>query len=327
MFKINNLEFNGEVVDVINTLRFDLAKNNINLFSSIKPMTNYISVTCPYHKSGAEKKPSAGFRKDNGYFSCFTCQEKHSLPEVIGYCFGKDKAFGIEWLKDNFLFDEYAVNDRADKMVLKKKTEKKKISYIENKEIDKYRKFHPYMFERKLTKDVIRKYDIGYDKDSDCIVFPNKDEKGNILFLAKRSVKSKFFNYPKDVEKPIYGLYELKRDFPNATYVIVCESMLDALVFIVAGKPAVALNGTGSSEQLDKLNKLPYRKIILCTDMDEAGLKARNKIARKLKNKFIYEYILPEGKKDANDCDIEELKSLKETLFKERKLNEDIQQK
>lgn len=323
MFKVKNFEFGGEMIDVVNELKYDLAKNNISLFDTIKPMSKYISVTCPYHKSGHEKKPSAGFRKDTGYFSCFTCQEKHPLDEVIGYCFGKDNKFGIEWLQEHFSFDEYEENNRKIKTLFTKK-EKQTVTYITEEELKTYRMFHPYMFERKLTKDVVRKYDIGFDKITKCLTFPNKDEKGNVLFIAKRSVNSKFFNYPNNVEKPIYGLYEVKRDFPNTNELIVCESMLDALVFIVAGKPAVALNGTGSSEQLQKLNALPYRKIILCTDMDEAGLKARNKIAKKLKNKFIYEYILPEGRKDANDCSIEELKELKETKFLERKLNETV---
>ena len=125
---------------------------------------------------------------------------------------------------------------------------------------------------------------------------------------------TKYFNYPEDVEKPVYGLYELYQldNFPNE--VIVCESMLDALYFLTVGKYAVALNGLGTPQQFKVLQSLPCRKLILCTDNDDKGLKARKTIRKNIKNKLITEYILPQGKKDANDCTLEELKNLKEVF-------------
>ena len=43
-------------------------------------------------------------------------------------------------------------------------------------------------------------------------------------------------------------------------------------------------------------------------------MKARRKIKNSVRNKLIYEYMLPEGRKDANECTQEELKSLKEII-------------
>lgn len=301
MFRVENYNFTGTIEDVVYKLRKDAQKLGKFLFKDIKTRNEYVSVTCPYHKDGHESKPSAGFRVDNGYFSCFACSEKHSLIEVISYCLDLNKADALEWLRDNFLFDEEEKNIKFD--FTPKKKEKKSIEYINKDEIKKYRVFHPYMFKRKLSKDIIRKYDVGYDKESDCIIFPNKDENGNILFLAKRSVKSKFFNYPKDVDKPIYGLYELKRDVPKAKVVIITESMINCLTCRSWGYPALALNGTGSSEQIDKMLKLDYTTYILALDGDAAGVKGTNKIINKLKDKkIVYVIDIPQGK-DVNDLE------------------------
>ena len=187
------------------------------------------------------------------------------------------------------------------------------------------------MYKRGLTDEVIELFDIGYDKDTDCITFPVRDITGNTLFIARRGVKTKFFSYPEGVEKPLYGLYELyqqHKDHPikdksditrgysrsyNFDDVIVTESMLDALSFWVVGKDAVALNGLGNELQFKQLRELPCRKIILATDMDERGLAARNRIRKNMNNrKIVTQYLLP--KKDANECTKEELMNLEEVF-------------
>ena len=186
--------------------------------------------------------------------------------------------------------------------------------YVSDEELDKYRYIHPYMYKRGLTDEVIEKFDIGYDKDTRCITFPVRDKSGGTLFIARRSVNSKYFNYPKEAEKPLYGLYELyqQRVFPST--VIVCESMLDALSFWTVKKYAVALNGLGNELQFKQLRELPCRELILCTDMDEAGLRARERLRNNIKNKIISEYILPKGRKDANECTKEELERLEQSI-------------
>ena len=78
--------------------------------------------------------------------------------------------------------------------------------------------------------------------------------------------------------------------------------MLDALSFWQVGKYAVALNGVGSESQFKALRDVPCRKLILATDNDNAGMKARQKIRENVKNKIITEYLFPEGRKDANEC-------------------------
>ncbi len=254
-----------------------------------------------------------------GIFHCLACGETHSLPEMISHCFGHDdmlgNKFGWNWLLKNFL--TVAIEERQDiPLDFGNDTSynvKQDVQYVSEEELDSYRYTHPYMYRRGLTDEVIELFDIGYDANSKCITFPVRDEHGNTLFIARRSVVTKFFNYPKDVSKPLYGLYELAYVFDIGNYpneVIVCESMLDALSFWTVDKPAVALNGLGNDLQFKQLRDLPVRELILCTDMDDAGMKARERIRKNVKNKLIREYILPNGRKDANECTKEELLKL-----------------
>lgn len=91
--------------------------------------------------------------------------------------------------------------------------------------------------------------------------------------------------------------------------------MLDALACWVFGKYAFALNGLGTDLQLEQLNKLPCRTYILATDMDEAGLKARERIKRNLHNKLVKEYRWDLNvAKDINDMTKAYFDSLKETF-------------
>lgn len=333
---INDVQFNCELEDILTELISQLRANNINLIQKHKDGPTHIQICCPYHSNGMERRPSAGLRKSDGIFHCFACNETHSLSEVISHCFGHDDdvvgKFGWQWLLRNFATVQ--IEERKDVEIdlsrnnSNNRNNRHTCNYISEQELDKYRYFHPYMYKRGLTDEIIELFDIGYDVSTKSITFPVKDINGNCLFIARRSVVSKFFNYPDGVEKPLYGLYELhtvsmeycgrtvegtvvRNGYPNE--IIVCESMLDALSFWTVGKYAVALNGVESELQIKQLKELPCRKIILATDSDEKGMLARQRIRKKIGNrKLITEYIFPKGRKDANECTKEELLSLQE---------------
>jgi DNA primase len=302
MLKIRNVEFNASLDEVLQRLQVELNKRGINLLSKVRPIKDHIMITCPYHKNGQESRPSAQIREKDGLFMCFTCRESHTLPDVITHCLNED---GWKWLLQNFSsvnIEERKVNISFDN----NKPTQQSVEYVPESELDKYRFLHPYMKERKLTVPIIKKFDVGYDSQTDCLTFPVKDKKGGILFIARRSVNTKFFSYPYGAKKPLYGEYELLREIKNGTSVdavYICESILDALVIWCWGKYAVALNGVGSAPQMEMLSNLPCRTLILATDNDEGGRKARNAIRKSVKNKLIMEidYSSYNGLKDIND--------------------------
>lgn len=349
--QINNHLFNADLEDILAEAQRQLAINGFQyLQKSPKRSGNSLQIQCPYHGNGQEKNRSAGIRLTDGMFHCFTCNEIHTLPEVISYCFGHedDEAgnWGWKWLLKNFAVVEIEERKDVDLDFSRDtvRTRHSNNNYVDDVELEKYRYIHPYMYKRKLTDEIIEMFDIGYDKVTKCITFPVRDIYGHCLFIARRSVKKKFFKYPEGVEKPLYGLYELScitgwygNQLSKVTgngnvyigldwnepvdEVIVCESMIDALTCWVYGKYAVALNGLGNDLQFKQLRQLPVRKLILATDNDSAGLKARQRIIDNVTNKLITQYVIPhikrkDGKvtKDINDLTKEEFDSLEEII-------------
>lgn len=313
MIKINNTSFNTNTETVISELRSELARKGSKLLQKEPKLLNgYLMVCCPYHKDGLEKKPSAQFRVEDGLFYCFACQQVHSLPEVIEHCLHIN---GWKWLRDRFEFESV---ESRDMQIDFGKKEIEKPKYVDPKELEKYRFIHPYMYERKLDLQTIRKFDIGYDQETNCLTFPVKDKKGNILFIARRSVSTKWFNYPESSKKPLYGLYEILREIDHGKQIneiYVTESMINCLTLWSWGYYACALNGTGSQNQLQLLEQLPVRTLILALDPDDAGERGTMKIRKNVKYKIIKRVIgIPEGK-DVNDLTNDEFDNLQRILI------------
>lgn len=330
--KINDMQFNAELMDILDELIAQLRANGIQLIQKYKDGPTHIQICCPYHSDGMERRPSAGIRKSDGKFHCFACNEVHELQEVISHCFGHYDdvlgAFGWKWLLKNFATVQ--IEERKDvvldygRSVSRSRLDSRANNdcnvsglYITEEELDSYRYTHPYMYKRRLTDEVIEQFDIGYDKSTKCITFPVRDIRGNCLFVARRSVVTKFFNYPKGVEKPLYGLYELYqlKIFPLEIY--ICESMIDCLTIWCYNKYAVALNGLGNELAISQLKKLPCRKFILATDKDDAGKNARIRLRNDLSNKLITELdyeTYPVNAKDINDMTREEFYNLGEVF-------------
>lgn len=332
MWVCNKMVFLCSPSDILNLLRIQTLARGIDVIREMKDTEGAIMFTCPWHKNGQERKPSCGLitrQKPNGLpagkVHCFACDKTVNLEEFVSNCFGiyDGGVYGLKWLVENF--QQADVDNRKDllntmvrdlKNGRNKQTQSPAIEYVSEEELDSYRYYHPYMYQRKLTDDIINRYDIGYDPQQQTLTFPQRDLQGRTLFIARRSVNTKYFHYPNQATKPLYGVYELYQlpEFPKVVY--VCESMLDALrVCAIPGYYAVALNGLGSSTQFKELSMLPCRKLILATDNDEAGMKARQKIKQNVKNKIITQVMLPPGRKDMNDLTDEEFFNLVEVMI------------
>jgi DNA primase len=314
---INNIEFNTDLETVLVELRNQLFVNNILLLQKMKPTSTHVMVQCPYHAGGHERRPSAGIRKEDGIFHCFACGEIHSLQEVISYCFGHTDdivgSFGWQWLIRNFTTVQYE-NRKDIRLDFGRDFTKSKKNYVSEDELDKYRYYHPYILNRGISKKIVNLFDVGYDKTSQTCTFPNLDKEGNCLFVARRSVKTKFFQYPSNVQKEVYGIYQLYQLDPFPSEVYITESMIDCLYLWTFNKYACALNGLGNSIQFEQLNNMPCRKFILATDSDRAGIQARKRLRDNIKNKLITEVILPNGRKDINECSPDEIENLIEVF-------------
>lgn len=330
MFYVSGNPILADDLEVLQELKRQLEFNGILRFAEFKVGQRNIQFNCPIHNDGQERKPSCGISTVNqegtpaGTVHCFACGYTATLEEMVSHCFGRDDngAFGKEWLIKNFLTISVDSRKPIELNLSRDKNSGIVEQFITEEELDSYRYYHDYMYKRKLTDEVIEQFDVGYDKHFElkdkegkvksvlrCVTFPVRDTNGNTLFIARRSVDTKFFHYPEDVQKPVYGLYELPKD---AKEIVICESIFNALTCYVYGKPAVALLGLGTPYQFEQLKKLSCRKFITALDGDDAGRKATVRLKKALgNNKLVTSFIIPDGK-DVNDLTFDEFKNLEE---------------
>lgn len=271
-----------------------------------------ILITCPVHKDGFESKPSCRVfaltddrNLEAGYCHCFSCGYSGSLATTINALFDEmDPRFGEDWLIERF----------GDTLVEHEETllpidiEIKSRKYLDESILNKYDYYHPYMWKRKLTKDVVDKFRVGYDMERKAITFPVYDEKHRLVMVTARSVESKKFYIPANADKPVYLLYDIIER--GVTKVIVAESQINALYARSLGYDSIGLFGTGSRKQLETLKKSGIRNYILAFDGDEAGRKGAYRFKKAMGDDvFITDLRLPKGK-DLNDLSPEEIYTL-----------------
>lgn len=306
MIQFNDLILAADVEDIINTLKVELAEQDIARFSAIKSGNLNVQTNCPFHKNGAERKPSFGINQVNGKCHCFACGWSGTIETMISSIYGKEDngAFGKNWLIRHFNSTEVESRQQIVNLPrIRSASVAKTETVVSEEELDSYRYYHRYMYQRGLTDELIEKFDIGYDKATNCLTFPLSDVDGKVLHIARRSVVSKFYQYPENSNKPIFGLFECLQ--AKATEVYICESFFNALTLWKLGLYAVALLGTGADYQFELLNQMPFRSYVLAFDPDEAGRKAVKRSRRYLgRTKIIkeVEYL----KKDIDINDLQE---------------------
>lgn len=287
-------------------------------FKSMMDKGNYIRCTCPFHKGGQEAHPSMSvFTEDNkeyksGNYNCLTCGESGSLPKLVAHCLNLSVDASKKWLIDNFstelLIQSGPEIELPDLEELNGLFNQKKEKYLNESILKNYEYYHPYMWKRKLSKEVVDKFHIGFDKNENAITFPVWDMVGRLVMITKRCVDSKRFMIPADVEKPVYLLNFAVKENIDAVY--VCESQINALYCYSLGIPAIALFGTGSAYQYEILKSSGIKHFILAFDGDVAGRKGISKFIENMSLSSIIDIVVvPEGR-DINDLTAEEIKKL-----------------
>ena len=310
---IDNYKIDSPIIDILTKLRDDSDKS---FLKSIKDKGDYVSITCPFHKDGQENKPSCGVHaiKDGsleyGWFNCFTCGASGPLYKLVAKCLNTSDSGGKAWLINNFGTYIGSKNhfDIADKIIINKH-QMITNSNIPKFDLSQYQDYHPYMTQRKLSMDVIHKFNLKYDTNSKCIVFPVYDFMNNLVMLTRRSVESKAFFIDKDIKKPIYLLnYLVDNKIP---YAIICESQINALYCHSLHLAGVATFGCKVAEhQVEILNKCGIKHFIIAFDGDSAGRAGAEALLQKLNKDIIIDILsLPNGK-DLNDLNLDEIKDL-----------------
>lgn len=302
--KVRNKIIVTPIYDIICQLRSEL--NNGKLKNIVDDKKRNVICQCVSHKDGYESHPSMSVFSDPndeeveyGKCHCFTCGYTASLPQMIADVFNQPLEFGEDWLLDRF-GDVFVIEQQYLQPIELNKNIKTP-DILSEDSLRQFDYYHPYMWQRKLSKEVVDEFRVGYDKIREAITFPVYDEKHRLVMVTARSVNTKHFYIPEEVEKPIYLLYDILEK--GITTAFLVESQINCLYLrsIFPNIPACGLFGTGSKIQLETLKKSGIRNFILMFDGDEAGRKGATRFKRAMGNDvFITDIQMPWGK-DVND--------------------------
>lgn len=303
VLKVDNKLIHTPIIDILHRIQRECHNGKL---ASIRNMGTDIQVSCPNpnHKGGHEAKPSGGvYTGENsgtlttGLYHCLACDVTCSFPRFVAMCFECSEDTAKNWLIDNYADDsiDYTIDLPPIESIALAKTQKNVVTP------QGLQDFHPYMTVRKLSADLCARFEVKYDPLTECLIFPVRDERGNLTMFTRRSVKEKKFIIDKDKEKPLYLLRYALQD--NPTKFMITEGQIDAITAYGYGIPCVATMGAISDHQIDLLNHSGVRVLYLMFDNDDAGRRFENKLICKLRKDILTVpvHICIPGKKDIND--------------------------
>ena len=306
---INNHIIDKDLNDILLKLRAD---SNNRYLHIIRISGDNIAISCPFHKEGRESHASCFvYRKTNsdkvpfGYFKCFTCHEQGQLYKLVAKCLDCDYEEAKQWLVDNFSNTFLESHLELTDIELYKKEEN---NYLDESILDNYKYIHPYLLNRGIKEDIIKKFSVGWNEETNSVTFPMWDEHNHLVGITERSVERKNFYIPEGIDLPIYLLNFVKNE--NISEVWVVESQIDALYLWGFGYPAIALIGTGGKKSYNILKKSGIRIYHLCLDGDLAGRHGILRFIENMPKDIIIDIVqLPQGK-DVNDLTKQEFDKL-----------------
>lgn len=267
---------------------------------------NDFIIYCPYHNNS--RTPAGEVAKDSGLFFCFGCQVTKNLVELImftsnrtyfeamRYIKGKEQTADITAVINKAL---YAPADfvQYDELLIKR---------LNKQALDTPRAMN-YFHGRRITKESVIKFDLGYSEKQDSVTIPISSPDGMCIGFVARTVEGKEFKNTPGLPKSkvLFNLHKVK----SSSIVYVVESSFDAIRLDQVGFPAVATLGANVSVSQIKLLEKYFNSVVLIADNDEAGKIMSEKLIEKLGN-AVTVINLDKKYKDIGDMDDEEIKKL-----------------
>jgi hypothetical protein len=310
ILRVDNYIISIPLYEVVTQLRMALTNGKLREIKSWSEGDANIVVTCPnrHHKGGREHSAAMNIYVGDdtkipyGFCKCWACDFQCNFVRFVAECFESSEEFAKNWLIDKFgVFSELkVVTDDAIVIKQKRGTAKLPSNYL-----DTLQNWHPYLAERKLSREVCELFKVKYDPMTSQIVFPCFDVAGNIIMAPRRSIVYKNFYLDSEQEKPVYCLdYIIKN---NITTAMVCEGPFDVLTCYTYGYPAIGTFGNPSPSQINAINKSSIKVLYLAMDNDAAGRRMANTIRAGLDPRIIVKEVQwPPGKKDPGELSYEE---------------------
>jgi DNA primase len=164
-----------------------------------------------------------------------------------------------------------------------------------------------YFEGRRITKDSVIKFNLGYSEKQDSVTIPMQSPDGMTIGFVARTVEGKEFKNTPGLPKSkiLFNLHRVK----SSSVVYVVESSFDAIRLDQVGFPAVATLGANVSASQIRLLEKYFNNVILVADNDEAGKIMKDKLIEKL-GSLISVITIDKKYKDIGDMDDETIRSL-----------------
>jgi DNA primase len=267
--------------------------------------TDYI-IFCPYHNNN--RTPAGEVSKESGLFFCFGCQTTRSLTELIMHMTNRTYFETVRFIKSKETETniEAVVNKALHQMPDFVQYDELLIKRLCKQAIDSPRAM-TYFEGRRLTKESVIKFDLGYSEKQDSVVIPMQSPDGMSIGFVARTIEGKEFKNTPGLPKSkiLFNLHRVKA----SKIVYVVESSFDAIRLDQVGFPAVATLGANVSSSQIELLKRYFTGVVLVADNDEAGAIMSERLTEKMGN--LVTVISPDKKyKDIGDMTDDEIRKL-----------------
>lgn len=310
VLKVDNYIIETPLYEVVLQLKMALTNGKLREIKPWHAGDDNIVVTCPnrHHKGGREHSAAMNIyvgtssKIPYGYCKCWACDFQCQFVNFVAECFECSEEFAKNWLKEKFGKLSTSRIVLCDDIVIKKNKTPVRLpaAYLDN-----FQDWHPYLAERKLSREVCELFKIKYDPKTSQIIFPCFDAAGNIIMAPKRSIFYKNFYIDKDQDKPVYCLDYIINN--NISTAMICEGPIDVLTCYTYGYPAIGTFGNPSPSQIAAINKSPIKVLYLAMDNDVAGRRMANTIRAGLDPRIIIKEVQwLANKKDPNEHSFEE---------------------
>lgn len=307
VLRVDNYIITVPLYEVVTQLRMALTNGKLREIKAWHDGEDNIVVTCPHHSGGHELHAAMNIYVGDsskipyGFCKCWACDFQCNFIRFVAECFDCSEEFAKKWLIDKFgVFSEAKVITDSDIVIKQRKASAK----LPTNYLDNLQSWHPYLAERRLSREVCELFKVKYDPVTSQIVFPCFDVAGNIIMAPRRSIVYKNFYLDSEQEKPVYCLdYIIKN---NITTAMICEGPFDVLTCYTYGYPAIGTFGNPSPSQIDAINRSTIKVLYLAMDNDAAGRRMANTIKAGLDQRIIIKEVhWPIGIKDPGECSFE----------------------
>jgi DNA primase len=267
--------------------------------------SDYI-IFCPFHNNS--RTPAGEVDKNTGVFFCFSCQKVSDLLEVVMTTSGRSYFEAARFIKSKET-NSSIVQELEKRLEDKPEYVRYDPSVIErlNSQALESERSLSYFANRKISKESVAKFKLGYSEKQDMVTIPVSAPDGVYVGFVGRSVEGKDFKNTPGLPKSkvLFNLHRVK----NYDKVYVVESSFDAIRLDQCGMPAVATLGSMvSSIQMSLLQKY-FNNIIIIADNDDAGKLMQQKMIDKLGSR-VSVISINEKYKDIGDMEDDEIKNL-----------------